>query len=387
VASELDLFCFIDALGHEIYHRCPILADELRVKAPLETIFGYSSTCDPTIITGLMPRDHGHFSFYCYDPAGSPFRWLRPLSLLPKSIASRGRVRNVISRWVRRRLGYTGYFQLYAMPFEIIHLFDYSEKRDLYLPGGINSGATTIFDDLRGGGVPFFVADWQADELSNLASLRSAIDGGKARFAYLYMAAMDAILHEHGTDSPHVADKMRWYERQLRELMEYARERYDAVHLYVFSDHGMTDVHRTLPLMEIVESLGLRFGEDFAAVYDSTMARFWFLSEDARRKTIDFLATVEGGRILTDADLARWGADFPDRRYGELFFLLDPGTLLCPGHLGLKPLAGMHGYDPADPDSTAFFGSTRPEAEIPGGMPRRLDDLYRVMRGSIWPTQ
>ncbi len=35
-------------------------------------------------------------------------------------------------------------------------------------------------------------------------------------------------------------------------------------------------------LMKRIESLPLKFGVDYSAVYDSTMARFWFLKPHAR---------------------------------------------------------------------------------------------------------
>ncbi len=71
--KRISLFVFIDALGWELLKRHSFLDDILITKEPLGTIFGYSSTCDPTIITGKLPRYHGHFSFFYFNPEGSPF--------------------------------------------------------------------------------------------------------------------------------------------------------------------------------------------------------------------------------------------------------------------------------------------------------------------------
>ncbi|MDX2175668.1 MAG: alkaline phosphatase family protein [Candidatus Sumerlaeia bacterium] len=375
-AKEIALFVFIDALGWQLLLRNPeFLAEELPHRSRLESIFGYSSTCDPTILTGLMPEDHGHFSFFVYDPAKSPFGLCRWLRFLPKSITSRGRVRRLMSRGIRRLYGFTGYFQIYNMPFDKLPLFDYSEKRDLYQPGGINSGARTIFDDLRARGLPFHLSDWRAGEESNVETLERALSTGGPRFAYLYLAAMDAILHADGTDSARVRAKLEWYARRLRGLLQVARRQYSAVRLYVFSDHGMTDVRETCDLIPRIEATGLVFGRDYAAVYDSTMARFWFLSNGSREKIEAALAAEPRGRILTEDDLAVFRCRFQNQRYGHLFFLLDPGVLLCPSFLGEKPLAGMHGYTPADKDTDAAFLTN---VELPE-TPRRLDDLYGLM--------
>lgn len=375
-SKEIALFVFIDAFGWELMKRHGSFLDGvLTHRSRLESIFGYSSTCDPTILTGLMPEDHGHFSFFCYNPKESPFALCSVLRFLPKSITRRGRVRRMMSRLIRRLYGYTGYFQIYNMPFDRLKLFEYTEKRDLYQPGGINSGAPTIFDYLREHRIPFHLSDWQASEETNLASLRDALGKGEIRFAYLYMAAMDAILHAHGTASPRATEKIAWYDREIRRVLDTARERYDAVRLYVFSDHGMTDTRDTCDLISRIDALGLEFGRDYAAVYDSTMARFWFLTDRARPAIEAALREEKRGRILTDADLAAWRCRFPGNRYGDLFFLLDPGVLLCPSFMGETVLAGMHGFAPTDKDTDAAFASS----VIPERIPARLDDLYGLM--------
>lgn len=377
--KKLALFIFVDALGWEILKSRTLLDDVLTYRSPLKSIFGYSSTCDPTIITGKLPREHRHFSFFYYAPEKSPFGLCKPLGVLPKSITRRGRVRRMMSRLIKRMYGYTGYFQIYNMPFDKIDLFDYSEKRDIYQPGGINGGQPTIFDHLRKNKIPFSLSDWRASEETNLATLRSEVQKGDIRFAYLYMASMDATLHAHGTASELVTQKIKWYEDQIRQLLDEAEKRYRDTHVYVFSDHGMTDIHDTCNLMARIASLGLEFGKDYAAVYDSTMARFWFLKENTRPQIEDALKEETKGHILTSEELRRFGCDFEDSMYGELFFLLDPGVLLLPSFMGEFKLAGMHGYTPEDKHTSASLLSN----VVPKTVPERLDDLYQLMLDEV----
>ena len=381
--KTLSLFTFIDALGYEILKSYNFLDDVLVTKRPLGTIFGYSSTCDPTIITGKLPREHDHFSFFAYNPAKSPFRWLAPLSILPSSLTDRGRVRHHISKAVKRMFGYTGYFQLYSVPFSLLPQFEYTETRDLYEPGGINSGATTIFDRLRAEQIPFYLSDWRASETKNLATLQQAIGEGEIRFAYLYMAQMDAILHQYGSHTEHTEKKLAWYERQIRAILDAADRQYAEVHLHLFSDHGMTNCHTVHNLMKQVNALGLKFGKDYAVMYDSTMARFWFLDDKAESRIRNVLENDKYGHCVSDDELARWGCDFPNNRYGDLFYLLDPGVLLCPSFMGISPLAGMHGYAPEDRDSVASFSSNLPFEENDPRLPGRLEDLYTLMEDEI----
>ena len=58
---------------------------------------------------------------------------------------------------------------------------------------------------------------------------------------------------------------------------------------------------------------------------------------------------------------------------------MDPGVLICPSFMGDKPLAGMHGFAPEDAGSTAAFLSN----VTLDSMPRRLDDMYRLMRAEV----
>ncbi|MCF7942568.1 MAG: alkaline phosphatase family protein [Spirochaetia bacterium] len=379
--KSISLFVFIDALGWEILKESTFLDDVLVQKAPIGTIFGYSATCDPTILTGLLPRDHDHFSFYAYDPEHSPFRndlFIQLMRLVPKALSSRNRVRNVAGRIIKRKLAYTGYFNIYNMPFRLMRFFDYTEKKDLYQPGGINSGAATIMDYLRDQQIPFYLSDWRASEQNNLSSLKQALtdSGTDLAYGYLYLAAMDATLHAQGFPHQEVTDKIAWYENELREVLEVAQAEYEDVRMFIFSDHGMTNITGTFDLRSLIEKTSLVFGKDYAAVYDSTMARFWFLNDTAEEPIREVLQQVSCGTILSQQTLHSWGADFANNRYGDLIFLLDPGVLLIPSHMGERPLAGMHGYDPHDKDSVASF-STNTHLQ---NLPERLDDLYGLMK-------
>ena len=366
---------FIDAFGWELVRRHEFLDDMLPYRSPLETVFGYSSTCHPTIITGRLPREHGHFTFFYYNPAKSPFRYYRLLDLLPHSILSRGRVRHKLSQIAQRAHGYTGYFALYNMPFRYLHLFDYSEKRDLYRPGGINGGIPTIFDRLRESRVPFSLPDWRLSDSARIACLKKDLVERRPRMAYLILGQLDGVLHAHGTRSPQAREQIAEYAKELAAIVESAQSTYDNVRVFVFSDHGMADTTATCDLMARIGALDLRFGTDYAAIYDSTMARFWFMNPGARDPIRRALELEPNGKVLSDAQLAAWGCDFPEHRYGELFFLMNPGTLLCPSFMGEKPLAAMHGYAPDDLDSTAaLLSNVQLEPR-----PRRIDDMYALM--------
>lgn len=376
--KQLSLFVFIDSLGWEVIRQRPFLDDVLVDKGPLGTIFGYSSTCDPTILTGKLPQEHGHFSFFRYNPANSPFRICRWLSVLPKSITRRGRVRQMMSRFIGKFYGITGYFQIYNMPFRYLSLFDYTEKRDIYQPGGINSGATVILDELREKGIPFHCSNWRLPEERRIEALEKELPKQEIEFAYLFLGDIDAVMHKHGNQGPEVDDKVAWYDKRLRKVLDQVKAHYEDVELYVFSDHGMTNVEEECDLKGRIDQLGLTFGEDYAAVYDSTMARFWFFNDTAREKIEAALKEEPQGRILDEATLEDYGCNFPENRYGELIFAVKPGVLINPSFMGETRLGGMHGYDPYDKDSVASLMSNREMDK----RPKRLEEMYALMLGA-----
>src|SRR5204862_7564159 len=108
-------------------------------------------------------------------------------------------------------------------------------------------------------------------------------------------------------------------------------------------------------------TLGLRMPDDYRAVYDSTMGRFWLFSERARALVVERLASLTCGRVLTDKEQAELGIRFGDRRYGDLVFLLEPGWLVSSSNSNAPRWhpTGMHGYHPDDPSSDAIFLSNQ----------------------------
>jgi hypothetical protein len=169
---------------------------------------------------------------------------------------------------------------------------------------------------------------------------------------------------------------LRGYEQRLQRLLNAASSHYREVRLYIFSDHGMANCDVHLDLRETIRSLPLRMGRDYAVVYDSTMARFWFLNPEARPIIERCLEGVREGRILPDSELEELGTLFPDRYFGELFFLVNEGVLIVPSDMGERPIRAMHGYHPSDKHSFAALCANR--ADVPEDVVA-IPHMYRLM--------
>lgn len=374
---QLHIFVLIDALGWTYVEESRFLADLLPYRTPLRTFLGYSSGAVPSILTGVPPARHGHWNLFYRDPARSPFRWLRALRFLPDAALNHRVTRKLLKELGRRVLGLGPLFECAVSP-RLLPELDWIEKRNIYAPGGI-PGTQSIFDflvDQRTSHRVYSYHQWTDAEMLRQAG--KDIERSDATFFFLYLSEMDAFLHSQCQDRAAWQGRLEWYATGLRHLLGAARRVDPNATLTVFSDHGMTPVRHHYDLATHVRSLGLRMPDDYLAVYDSTMARFWFFAERARAQIVDHLRTVPCGRILPDTELRELGILFPDRRYGEAVFLLEPGWLLSNSDFngnGWRP-AGMHGYHPDDPYSDGVCLSTHRLAVAP----RTIADAYRCMR-------
>lgn len=373
--SILPLFVFIDACGWEIIKD----NDFVRALAPqrkrLESVFGYSSTCVPSILSGHWPDEHRNWSYFVYDPKHSPFKMLKPLRWLPKAVTSRRIFRRWLSKFVKAKLNFRGYFDLYNIPFKYISLFDFTEKKSPLKPGGMNRGPN-IFDFLEMRDIPYHVSDPARSEDENLNDLVEHIEREVLDFAFVYWPELDGLLHRVGNQSMHIAPKLEEYETRIKRLMVAAQKHYDEVRLYVFSDHGMANCDDLLDLRAKMDALPVKFKKDYAVVYDSTMARFWFFNDDARRVISEALKKIPQGRIVPNHELKTLRAYFSDHYFGELIFLVNEGTLIVPSHMGERPIRAMHGYHPRDKHSYAALMTN--QTEIPDDV-AAIPDIHKLM--------
>jgi len=371
----LPLFIFIDACGWEIIKEDPFCKPVAPNRRRLDSVFGYSSACVPSILSGRWPDEHRNWCYFVYDPEHSSFKALKLLQWLPKTITSRRVVRRWLSKLVKLQLRFRGYFDLYNIPFKYIPLFDFTEKKSPLLPQGMNRG-TNISDFLADAGILHHISDPNQSESANFDAMLADVQTGRIDFGFVYAAELDGLLHREGNQSPAIGPKLRGYERRIRQLLDAAKEQYEEVRLYVFSDHGMANCDQLLDLMARIEPLPLEFGKDYAVVYDSTMARFWFSNEDARRTVTETLQSIPEGNIVSDAELERLHCLFPDRYFGELIFLMREGVLIVPSHMGERPIRAMHGYHPKEKHSHAVLLTN--QSEIPDDI-TAIPHIYNLM--------
>lgn len=373
---SIQIVVLIDALGWSYIEGRRFLDDELPHRRPLRTVLGFSSGAIPTILTGVPPEQNGHWNLFYYDPQGSPFRFMRWFGWLPDRMLDNRYSRKIVQQLGRRVLGMGPLFECCVSP-RLLPYFNWVEKKNIYDRGGI-VGADSIFDELTAAGVPYRVYSYHhfTDEQALQQATKDVVESD-ARFFFIYLSEMDAFLHMHCTESQPVTERLDWYATRLRELFAAAR-RVDAhAAISVLSDHGMAPVTRKYDLVGDIERLGLRMPDDFLVVFDSTMARFWFFNEQARQRVSECLSANPCGRVVGDDELRDLGVFFPDRRFGELVFLLNAGWLLARSDFngGAWNPSGMHGYHPDDDHSHGIFLTNyRPFVDV-----RSVADVHACM--------
>jgi hypothetical protein len=362
----------IDALGWELAEESRFLSNRLTHRRRLRTILGYSSAAIPSLLTGAVPREHGHWFLYlrARTPRDSPFTGARLLARLPGRVADSWSVRRRMAEWWRRRAGIRGYFGLYEVPYRELADLDYIERRDTWAPGNFAGGS--FIDDVAAAGADLFVSDWRVPDDQKFAAAILRARTRPADAYLLYLTEIDARQHAHGSRGRPVRERLETYRPLLDELLNLAGKR-GTPRLAVVSDHGMTDVTRVIDPRPVLAASRLEEGRDYRVFIDSTFLRFWSPRPGVLDRIAETCGAQPGLRVLEPAELQREGVDFPDDRWGALFVLADPGVLLVPSYMGRSPLAGMHGYTPDDAASDAVLLSE----EDPGADVRSILDVRR----------
>lgn len=373
--KTISIFILMDALGWTYVKDSDFLKDEAQVKMPVKSILGFSSAAIPSILTGKMPEEHGFWSLFLRNEEGSPFAWSRSVGtifrLMPGRVA-----RKAIEEVSKRYHGYTGYFETYLIPLSELPNYDISERRSIYAPGGLEP-TESIFDLWEASGVSYKSLSYKNGTDEELFKQgRAALEASDLSALFIYLSGMDAFLHAGCNDKEAFATKLASYESMILELLNSAKESYNEVRWFLFSDHGMTPTTDTIDLMEEVAKAGLKEGVEYKAFYDSTMARFWFKDRASRDAIRACLEVVTSGRWLATDERRELGLRFTDNRYGDEVFLMRPGVIIEPSYMGDKAPQGMHGFHPGDKYADASFFTNVNN----GYSPECITGFFDVMR-------
>jgi hypothetical protein len=313
---------------------------ERRGLSELMPPFGYDALT--SLWTGTWPEQHGHFAKYAYHSK----RRLSPSDRLPGNFLATAWFN--LKRW---RRGDDFLTRLAPDPrsryFQVERRFHYPHPGSFAVP--------TWFDELRAAQRTFLFFEWpliaQANR-PNRHTLRGGDDTGRVShfrrlrhqypdldFYFLMLKDLDTVGHRYGPFSPEVTALCQRLDGLLRDaLADFSAERDN---LLIMSSYGMLPVTGRVNVGAIIPP----FGEGYVYFLDSTMARFWFHDDCVRQTVLETLTHADFGRIIGDDELRRQHAFFPDRRFGEVLFMVNPGLVISPDFYRGAPARGMHTYD------------------------------------------
>ncbi len=377
MATHVQIFLQVDGLGWQQSGQRGFLRDVLPHRQKLETLLGYSTAIYPTILTGVPPREHGHYAHFLKAEGQSRLSRLAFLANLPERIGAHPQFRRVLSCVSRWGLGLHSSFQLNNVPFDRLPYLEFDAAMEQNRKGDLLDGRQTIFDAWEQSGRPWMRSSPKQGDADRLQNLIEVLIEEKTELCYVFLKELDTLMHQRGLDSVEVDKTISRLQSDVRRVLKIASKHYEQVHLNFFSGHGMAQVTKLVDLLPRFEELPFRYGEDYVAVWDTTLVRFWFLHEHARRDIMAWLDVQPEGEIIRQHDLQRWGCDFPDQRFGELFYLLPPGSLFIPNYVSGNYVRGMHGYHPDAAESPGCWLSNQP-----GVLPRRITDVFTAMKAA-----
>jgi hypothetical protein len=361
--DSVHVFIYLTGPGWYILKEHGFLEKYCKYQFPVKSQLGCSHAALLTALTGKNPDEHGHFSSYYFNNQdATPGKTVRKL--------------------YRKLLGEkSGYFGNYSIPMRNLKYFAASGHpviRD-FTPGCF-APLSSIIDLVHEKKLAHSIVGAESSSpVQALKDVRNQLSNKALDFAFIEINEMDSLLHSLPCDFYKIDKKLRYYEEHIENIISVGRELSSDFNLTVFSGHGMTFAPQRINIKKKIDALGMNYGHDYHAVYDPTMAFFWFKDKSARSITIDRLQGLRHCRILTENEKKEYGIDFPDRRYGETIVLVDPGFQIYPNDILSKPPAGMHGYAPDHPDSLGACLSTRPIRPAPA----QVKDFFKVMANFI----
>tara|TARA_B100000925_G_scaffold291919_1_gene282484 strand:+ start:6668 stop:7822 length:1155 start_codon:yes stop_codon:yes gene_type:complete len=376
--KKIDLFIFIDSYGFELLKKTGSLHSKLTYQKPVRMQFGYSSTAIPSILTGKSPSTHKQFTFFYHlkNNSTSMFSffdsWI--FKIIPDFISKRRRFRVLLSKVFKNFFNISGYFDLYAVPFSKLKYFHYSEMKDLFSSNAFEN-CENLKDVLLRKKIKHFISDWRLSEDENFSELFREIKKQENEFIFAYFAGLDGVQHMHTKDSSEALDKVAYYKENLDKVFDLLEQNHEDYRVGIFSDHGMTTLSKVVDIQKALKETSLDEGKDYLSFLDSTMARFWYYSDNAQEVIRKKLSELPYGKILSNDELKKMGILFEDQRYGEDIFLVDPGVQIAPSDMGKDALPGMHGYTPDDKDSDAIWLSNY----TPEKPPVEVKDIFECM--------
>lgn len=374
------LLVHLDAFRHDYLekHDAPFLTGLAKQGGAVRVVPPFGFEPDAAYLAGLAPEESDAGGHFWRAPETSPFRFLRGWGRALDQIPARAQrpvryaMRSAI-QMMSRSPRLRGEATLARIPFAVLPEFDYREKdlvTDLHYPG-----ARTLFEIARELGLPTFAHFHPSHDVRTAAVERRVERELRPEhaFAFLFFGDLDRAGHAHGPDNERTGAVLGAIDASIGRIHHKLTRRWDQVETVILGDHGMASVERAIDILSALRGRGLATSPNILSFIDSTVARFW-CTADVRPRLVAALETIHGGRVISAADASKYKIQWRHRRYGDVLFCADGGTIFSPNFWqGDATVRGMHGYLPevAENHAAIVWHSTHEAA--PDGLRHGMD--------------
>ncbi|MGQ0535382.1 MAG: alkaline phosphatase family protein, partial [Methanobacteriota archaeon] len=315
------------------------------------------------LFSGRYPDTSGNFSAFVFDPAASPFRWVRhlgPLGALVKPRKVSFPARLAIDRITKWKTGAYHTDPAWIPPRYLPFFRPCEDMRPMFDEGAL--GAPSIFDLARANGRTFrYLAHPVSgnDDEVHAMLVRELRQGAPCDLFVAQFSVLDQQGHVHGPFSPAMQKGyLRTLDDRLASVHAALGAGYDSWDLFVCGDHGMGPVSRQVDVLGALEAARAAPGKDYVVFVNSTIALLWYLNDRGRQEVEAVLPRIPGTQILSDEERKRLRIP-TDRRWGDRLIVADPGVLFWPDsfHVVDSRILGMHGY--IDKEEEAYGAAVR----------------------------
>jgi len=139
--------------------------------------------------------------------------------------------------------------------------------------------------------------------------------------------ATDHFTHWNIDDEEKMIDAYEKIDDCIKDMHAECERR--GITMMILSDHAQAKVEDTIDIVGKIHELGIQKNE-ISYLIEASKARFWFHSDSAREKMLNYLSENEKGTLLHFEELHRYNIKFNDDNYGEYYFVSNPGIIFYP---------------------------------------------------------
>jgi len=258
----------------------------------------------PTLLTGLYPHEHG-----IWEVQLKPDEDLKSQSAfnyLPDIVTTTSQCLIHLLK---------GPYDLAAVPYWRRSRFDICKTRYVtrekkyYLT--INGHDTIL--KMIGDSNCDYVFNSELDKLDNFAS---KIFQSGLRFELAQDYGLDRRQHWYLDNKQVVLDSYNKIDGFIKYLHSECESK--DITLMILSDHGMELVKNSVDITRTIKELGIR-KEEMTYFIEAPKARFWFHSDSAREKMLNYLSENPDGMLLSWEDMHEFNVKFEFLIFYELF--------------------------------------------------------------------